>query len=79
MNLYATEIKAINPVTGEMTTWCGPHVPGISEADAQDYCQNNGLGYCSVIGLLIAEIPCKPGTFEPDWENEINYENPRLN
>jgi hypothetical protein len=79
MTLYVTEIKAISPNTGELTTFLGPNVPGISEQDAQDYCENNGLGYCKVIGELIAEIPCKEGTYEPDWNKMIDYENERLN
>jgi hypothetical protein len=79
MNLYVTEIKAIKPSTGCLTTYGGPNVPGISAGDAQDYCENNGLGYCKVIGLLVDEIPCKKGTYEPDWENMVSYENTRDN
>ena len=42
---------------------------------AQEYCELNGLGYCKVVGELIAEIPCKEGTYEPDFNNMIDYEN----
>jgi len=28
-----------------------------------------------VIGELIAEIPCKPGTYEPDFDNMTDLEN----
>jgi hypothetical protein len=79
MNLYITEIKALSPHTGELKTYCGPEVPGISFADAQNYCENNGLGYCKVVGLLIAEIPCKEGTYDPDWEKQIDYDKQKLN
>lgn len=58
--LYVTEIRAIDPITGEMKTWGGPHVPGISFADAREYCRKN-LGYCKVIGELVAEIDAKTG------------------
>lgn len=78
-DLYVTEIKALCPYTGEMKTYGGPEVPGISFADAQAYCENNGLGYCKVIGRLVAEIPCKDGTYEPDWDNMTDYENKKLN
>lgn len=71
MNLYITEIKA------KGKTWCGPNVPGISAADAEAYCQNNGLGYCEVVGELVAEIPTVNGN--PDFNNEIDYENQNLN
>ena len=53
MKLFVTEIKAISPITGELTTYGGPNVPGINEATAQEYCENNGFGYCLVIGELV--------------------------
>lgn len=65
MNLYITEIKANGKI------WCGPNVPGISYSDAEAYCQANGLGYCEVIGQLVAEIPTVNGN--PDFDNEVNY------
>jgi hypothetical protein len=77
--LYVTEIQAISPITGELTTYGGPHVPGISETTAQEYCELNGLGYCKVVGELIAEIPCKEGTYEPNWDEMVDYEKERLN
>lgn len=63
---YVTEIRAIHPVRGDLTIFAGPHVPGISAADAQQYC-NEYIGYCKVIGELIAEIP-----FYDD--NGVNYD-----
>lgn len=75
MKQYVTQIKAIEPSTWEMKTWAGPNVPGISFADAETYCQNNGLGYCEVIGELVSEIPCKPGTYKPDWDKQVDYDN----
>lgn len=74
MQLYETEIKALNPKTGQLATYGGPNVPGISHSDAEDYCQRNGLGYCKVLGVLIAEIPCTEN-WEPDWDNMVDYEN----
>lgn len=74
IRLWETEIRATKPSTGELTLYGGPTVPGITHADAQAYCENNGLGYCKVIGELVAKIPCKPGTHEPDWANMIDYE-----
>lgn len=50
--LFTTTIKAIDPKTGELHTWQGPNIEGISFAHAQDWCNNNGLGYCKVDGLL---------------------------
>lgn len=56
MDLYTTTIKAIDPKDGELKTWSGQHVPGLSFSDAQNYCDKNGLGFCKVEGKLVAEI-----------------------
>lgn len=79
MKQWVTSIKAIDPQDGQMKLWSGPHVPGIDRSDAERYCQENGLGYCSIDGELIAEIPCKEGTHEPDWDKMIDYQAPQLN
>lgn len=79
MNLYVTEIRAIDPITGEMKTWAGPNVEGISMGDAENNCQSNGLGYCKVIGQLVAEIPTKSDSLTPDWDKMVDYEKPSLN
>lgn len=72
--MWVTEIHAIDPVDGILKTWRGPNVLGINYEDAERYCQHNGLGYCKVIGELVAEIPCKEGTHEPDMEKMVDYE-----
>jgi hypothetical protein len=79
MDLYYTEIKALSPHTGELKTYIGPKIQAISFEDAQNYCENNGLGYCKVIGICVAEIPCKNGTYEPDWSKKIDFEQIKLN
>lgn len=79
MKLWVTEIKAYDPYSNELKTYGGPNVPALTHGDAEDYCQDNGLGYCKVLGELIAEIPCKKGSYEPDFDNMIDYENPTLN
>ncbi len=78
MNTYATEIKALDPHTGEMKTWFGDNVQGISFEDAQKWCDEN-KGYLKVVGLLVMEIPCKENSFKPDWDNSVDYETPNLN
>lgn len=72
--MWVTEIHAIDPRDGEMKVWCGPDVPGINHDDAVNYCQQNGLGYCQVLGELMGEIPCKEGTHEPDFDKMVDYE-----
>lgn len=59
--LWTTEIRAVDPWTGELLTWCGPNVPGVSAADAERHCQQNGLGYCEVTGMLVCEVDAETG------------------
>lgn len=75
MKIWLTEIRAIDPLDGEMKTWCGPRIPAISWSDAEEYVQRNGLSYCKVIGQLIEEIPCNEKTGEPEFHNKISFEN----
>ncbi|MFA6087420.1 hypothetical protein [Mucilaginibacter sp.] len=48
MNKYITTIKAVCPKTNKLKNYHGPVVEGISVADAQMRCDNNGMGYCKV-------------------------------
>lgn len=79
MKLWCTEIVALDPKDKNFKRWCGPNVPGVNIQTAQEYCDNNGLGYCQVTGELIAEIPCKEGTYEADMDKIVDYEKPQLN
>lgn len=48
---YVTEIHAIDPETGELKVYAGPTIQAVDRDEAKDYCQNNGLGYCKVLGI----------------------------
>jgi hypothetical protein len=78
MKQWVTEIKAIEPDSGELKTYGGPHIVSPSWELAQQWCREH-CGYLKVIGELIAEIPCKEGTYEPDFKKMIDYENQNLN
>jgi len=52
MFLFATEIRAVDPKDGTIKRYSGPHIEAISFADAERYCQNNGLGYCKIDGII---------------------------
>lgn len=78
-SLYFTVIRAISPNDGQLKSYAGPHVPGISVEDAQAYCEHNGLGYCKVLGQLSVEIPLKEDASGLDWDNMIDYEENKLN
>lgn len=73
MRLWVTKITAIDPMSGELCEYIGPNVPGINWDDAEDYCQQNGLGYCAICGELIAEIPINDTTGEIYYHDAIDY------
>lgn len=73
MRLWATEFHAIDAKTGELKKWCGENIPAPSFQLAQEWCYQNA-GHLVVIGELVSEIPCKKGTFEPDWNGRIDYD-----
>ncbi len=78
MKKWVTEFKAICARTGELKTYCGETVEAITSEMAQQWCYEN-RGHLKVIGELVAEIPCKEGTYEPDFKNMVDYENTQLN
>lgn len=76
MNLYCTSVRAMCPITGDLRTFAGPNVPGISFEDARAYCNRNYLSFLSIDGALVSEIPVKEGTTcDADWDKEVSYEN----
>lgn len=75
MKLFTTTIRAVDPSDGELKVWMGPNVPGISFKDARYYCDENGLGYCEILGELVAEIPTKTDERTPDFNKMVDYSN----
>ena len=77
--IFSTYIKAISPITGELLLYSGQNIESISKECARQFCEQNGLGYLHIGDEVVCEIPCKKGTFKPDFDNEIDYENIKLN
>lgn len=75
IRIWATQILAYCPHSRALFHWQGPHVPGIDKADAERFCQENGLGYCRVVGQVIEEIPCDDKTGKPDFSRRLSFEN----
>lgn len=75
MKFWSTKVKAVCPVTGELTTFDGPNVPGMTVFAAQQYCNTNYLGYCTV-DIQINVDKYKTGD-EPCavWCRDIDYDN----
>lgn len=78
MKFWCTEIQALDPHTGEMKNWGGENIEAPTWALAQKWCDEN-KGYLKVTGELIAEIPCKEGTYEPDFDNMIDFDSQNNN
>lgn len=73
MFTWSTRIRALCPKSGEILTYMGPFVKGYSRMDAQEYCENNGLGYCKVVDRVISVIPADEHN-NPLWDQEENYD-----
>lgn len=72
MNIYTTIIRAISPTTGNLLAYSGPKIPGTSFENAQEYCENNGLGYCEVDGILLEVIPVETTEVISEWDINLN-------
>jgi len=63
---------------GELKTWSGRKIKALTMGLAQQWCDENE-GYLTVVGELVAKIPCKPGTLEPDFSKKVDYIDTSLN
>lgn len=52
---FTTSIMAIDPNNGEFCEWDGPTIEANSWHEAERYCQENGLGYCKIVGIKVME------------------------
>lgn len=57
MRTFSTYIKAINPNTGEMSTFSGTPIQAPSKQWAREYCDGNELGYLFIGDELIETVP----------------------
>lgn len=78
MKKWGTEFKGIEVSTGLLKLYGGPNIAAPTKELAQKWCDQNEP-YLRVIDELVAEIPCKKGTYEPDFKNKIDYENTQNN
>ena len=60
---WTTLIEAINPKTKELCLWMGPLVDGETQEAAQQWCDENDLGYCRVDARYVEEIDEKLSEF----------------
>lgn len=71
---FATEIRALDPFTLEMKTWCGEHIEANSFEEAKKWCKEN-KGWLKVVGRLIAEADTEEDGITPNWDTYKDYEN----
>lgn len=69
MRLWVTSIKAIDPIDHELKSWAGPYIEAPSAEEAFDFCVNNGLGYCEILGEFVETIEAS----NTDCYNETKY------
>lgn len=70
-HIYLTEIRAYDPLTGQMKNWCGPQVEALSWSLAEEYCRLY-MGYCRVIGEWVGDV-------EFSTNKETNFVDTSLN
>ncbi|GAA0561683.1 hypothetical protein LX66_3570 [Chitinophaga japonensis] len=49
MKKWTTYIYAVSPLTGLLTKYCGPKITAPTRELAQEWCELNGMGYCTVV------------------------------
>lgn len=69
MLTWSTKIRAINPLTGDLCTWCGPKIKAFSEAQAKEYLQENELGYCEIDGLFMGNVTYQDDGYKFDHDS----------
>lgn len=78
MKTWGTSIFAKHNITGEMAEFCGENIQAPTRELAIQWCQIHA-GYLHVNDEIIMEIPCKPNSLEPDWDNAEDYDLPQQN
>lgn len=53
VKMWATQIQAINPATGQLCVFNGPLVPGATHSDAVKYCREHGYQYLEVLAIVV--------------------------
>lgn len=73
MPFFCTQMQVVNQKTKELVWIDGMKIEAPSLELAQEIIEQENYHYLIITGQLIKEIPCKEGSFEPDWNNAIDY------
>ena len=74
MKLWSTEMQVLNQQTKELHWVEGMKVKAYTKEKAQELLDKYDFHYLILGDEIVAEIPCKHGTLEPDWCKMIDYE-----
>lgn len=72
-------MQVINQQTKEPIWVEGMRVKAPTREAAQRLLDKYNYHYLILEDEIVAEIPCKPGTLEPDWNRIIDYDTIRDN
>lgn len=74
MKLWDTQMQVLNQETKELHWVEGMRVRPFTREKAQSILDKYDYHYLVLGDEIVAEIPCKPGTYDPDWNKIIDYE-----
>lgn len=74
MKRWSTEMQVLNQQTKELHWVEGMVVISPTKEMAQELLDKYNYHYLVLGDEIVYEIPCKPGTLEPDWNKMIDYE-----
>lgn len=79
MPFFCTQMQVVNQKTKELVWIDGMRIEAPTWELAQEIIDKENYNYLIITGQLIKEIPCKEGSFEPDWKNAIDYQKTNMN
>lgn len=74
MKLWNTMMQVVNQQTGEFHWVEGMRVKAFSRKLAQEILDKYDYHYLVLGDEIVAEIPCNPGTLDPDWSKMVDYQ-----
>lgn len=74
MKTWITEMQVLNQETKELHWVAGMRVVAPTHKAAQEILDKYNYHYLVILGELIAEMPCMPGTQDPDFSKMVDYE-----
>lgn len=74
MPFFCTQMQVVNQKTKELVWIDGMRIEAPNLELAQEIIDKDNYHYLIITGQLVKEIPCKKGSFEPDWKNAVDYD-----